>query len=59
MRQAPGPGVPLQPQRERPEPWDEGMHLGYAIQWFSIGTILLVGSLWLAWQRRREQASRD
>src|SRR5262249_53966281 len=28
LRQAPGPGVPQQPVRSRPERWDEGMHLG-------------------------------
>ena len=56
LRQSPGPGVPLQPQRERPEPWDEGMHLGYAIQWFSFALILLGGSIWLAWLRARSPA---
>ena len=56
LRQAPGPGVPARPLRSRPEPWDEGMHLGYAIQWFSIALIVLVGSIWLAWARRRSSA---
>lgn len=53
LRQAPGAGVPARPLRSRPEPLDEGMHLGYAIQWFSFGLILLGGSAWLAWQRHR------
>jgi len=57
LRQAPGAGVPARPLRARPEPLDEGMHLGYAIQWFSFGSILLGGSLWLAWQRRRAAAA--
>jgi surfeit locus 1 family protein len=52
LRQAPGPGVPARPVRSRPEPLDVGLHLGYAIQWFSFGLILLGGSAWLAWQRR-------
>lgn len=53
LRQAPGPGVPAHPVRTRPEPLEEAMHLGYAIQWFSFGLILLGGSAWLAWQRRQ------
>ena len=53
LRQAPGAGVPARPARARPEPLDEGMHLGYAIQWFCFGAILLGGSIALAWQRRR------
>ena len=57
LRQAPGPGVPARPERSRPEPLDEGMHLGYAIQWFSFAAILLGGSLWLAWQRPRRPAA--
>jgi surfeit locus 1 family protein len=51
LRQAPGPGVPPQPERSRPERMEEGMHLGYAIQWFSFAVILLVGSIWLARSR--------
>jgi len=53
LRQAPGPGVPASPERSRPLPLDEGMHLGYAVQWFSFGFILLAGSAALAWQRNR------
>jgi surfeit locus 1 family protein len=56
LRQAPGPGVPAQPLRTRPEPWDEGMHLGYAVQWFSFALILLGGSIWLAFLRARAPA---
>ena len=56
LRQAPGPGVPARPARSRPEPLDEGMHLGYAIQWFSFAVILLGGSAALAWQRRPREA---
>jgi cytochrome oxidase assembly protein ShyY1 len=29
------------------------MHLGYAIQWFAVGAIILLGSIALAWSRRR------
>jgi cytochrome oxidase assembly protein ShyY1 len=29
------------------------MHLGYAVQWFLFGAILLGGSAILAWSRRR------
>ena len=51
LRQAPGPGVPPRPLRSWPQPYDEGTHLGYAVQWFAVGLILLGGSAWLSWQR--------
>ena len=41
------------PVRRVPAPYDEAMHLGYAIQWFVFATILSVGSLVLVWSRRR------
>ncbi len=43
VRQLPGPGVPARPLRCAPEPLDTGMHLGYAIQWFLIAVVMLVG----------------
>lgn len=52
LRQAPGPGVPPRPLRSWPPPYDEGTHLGYAVQWFAFAIILLGGSVWLALQRR-------
>jgi surfeit locus 1 family protein len=54
VRQLPGPGVPDDPVREPPRPYDEMMHLSYAIQWFTFAAILLVGSSLLARRRRRE-----
>ncbi len=53
LRQAPGPGVPGQPLRSPPRPFNEMTHLSYAIQWFLFATILLGGSAALAWSRRR------
>ena len=49
----PGAGVPAQPARAAPTPLDETMHLSYAIQWFLFGSILLFGSAFVAWSRRR------
>lgn len=53
VRELPGPGVPEAPRRTPPGPLNEAMHLGYAIQWFAVGAITLVGSIALAWSRRR------
>lgn len=56
VRELPGPGVPAAPRRSAPEPYDEFPHLSYAIQWFAFGAILLAGSGWLAWARRRARS---
>jgi surfeit locus 1 family protein len=48
IHQLPGPGVPDQPARDLPRPLDESMHIGYAIQWFAIAAIILIGSIALA-----------
>lgn len=40
----PGPDAPAEPLRSQPAPYDEMMHLSYAIQWFTFATILVVGS---------------
>jgi surfeit locus 1 family protein len=53
VRQSPGPGVPDEPRRSLPKPYDETMHLSYAVQWFLFAAILLGGSATLAWSRRR------
>jgi len=53
VRQLPAAGVPELPRRGTPKPFDESMHLNYAIQWFSFATILAGGSLALALRRRR------
>jgi surfeit locus 1 family protein len=53
VRQLPAEGVPAQPLRTNPTPYDEMMHLSYAIQWFSFATILVVGSLILGLRRKR------
>jgi surfeit locus 1 family protein len=52
VRELPGPGVPAQPLRRAPKPLDEGVHLGYAIQWFAIAAIVAGGSIALARSRR-------
>jgi surfeit locus 1 family protein len=56
VREFPGPGVPDRPRRSLPRPYNEMMHLGYAIQWFFFATIMLGGSVALAWSRRRRGA---
>ena len=53
VAELPGEGVPEIPARAAPTPLDEMMHLSYAIQWFLFGSILLFGSAFVAWSRRR------
>jgi len=48
IRELPGPGVGPVPLRTPPEPLDESVHLGYAIQWFAMATIIAGGSIALA-----------
>jgi cytochrome oxidase assembly protein ShyY1 len=57
VRELPGPGEPETPRRGAPEPYDEFVHVSYAIQWFAFGAILLIGSAWLAWSRRRARGA--
>jgi surfeit locus 1 family protein len=57
LRLLPEPGAPSLPVREPPRFYDETMHLSYAIQWFAMAIIVLVGSLALAWSRRRGAAA--
>lgn len=59
LRELPGPGVPARPLRAAPRPFDESMHLSYAVQWFLFGSILLGGSAALAWSRRRRAATSE
>ena len=54
----PGKGVPEKPLRVPPRPLDEITHLSYAVQWFVIAAILLVGSVALAWSQRRVRPPR-
>lgn len=53
VAELPGPGVPATPARAAPRPLNESTHWSYAAQWFLFGSILLFGSLMLAWSRRR------
>ncbi len=53
VRELPGPGVPAQPLRLPPRPYDEWMHVSYAIQWFLFAAILTGGSLAVARSRAR------
>jgi cytochrome oxidase assembly protein ShyY1 len=51
--EAPDSSLPLYPRRLEPRPLDDGPHLNYAIQWFSFGTIALVGGVILLYQERK------
>jgi surfeit locus 1 family protein len=51
--EAPDSGLPRYPRRLEPRPLDDGPHLSYAIQWFSFGTIALVGGVILLYQERK------
>lgn len=51
IRELPGPGVPQVPLRTPPEPFDESMHLGYAVQWFAMAVIIAGGGIALALRR--------
>lgn len=53
VKQLPALDLPPMPVRREPVPYDEAMHMGYAMQWFLFATILSVGSLVLARTRRR------
>lgn len=53
VRELPGDGVPAQPLRSAPRPFDESMHVGYAVQWFLFAAILVGGSSAVAFSRRR------
>lgn len=57
VRQAPGEGVPARPRRSEPMPFQTGMHLGYAIQWFVIAAVLLGGGGVLLRRRARGSGS--
>lgn len=59
VRQLPGPGVPAQPLRAAPKPYDEFMHISYAVQWFLFATIFLVGPLVVMRSRRRRVGRED
>jgi len=54
----PGSGVPEKPLRSLPRPYDEFMHVSYAVQWFLFAAILLGGSAALAWSKRRARPPR-
>jgi surfeit locus 1 family protein len=53
VRELPSADAARLPVREAPEPYDESMHLIYAVQWFAFAVILLVGPATLARARRR------
>jgi cytochrome oxidase assembly protein ShyY1 len=57
LRQLPGSGVPEWPKRSPPEPHDEGVHLGYAAQWFLFGAALLAVPFVVARLRRGRSTS--
>jgi surfeit locus 1 family protein len=56
VEQLPGAGVPAVPARARPRPYDESVHLSYALQWFAFAVIAVIGPLALARARRRAAA---
>ena len=53
IRELPGRDLPSRPLRSTPRPFDESMHVGYAVQWFLFAAILIGGSSAVAWGRRR------
>jgi surfeit locus 1 family protein len=55
VRQLPGEGVPSSPRRLSPPPFETGMHLGYAIQWFLIAGGLLAGGFVLVQRGSRRR----
>jgi len=52
LLELPGKGVPEKPLRSPPRRLDETTNLSYAVQWFVFATILLTGSVALAWSKR-------
>ena len=52
ITELPDPSGPAMPVREPVQPYEEFMHLSYAVQWFAFAAILLFGSLTLARARR-------
>jgi len=52
LQALPGPGAPVSPLRETPRPFDETMHLGYALQWFAIAALAPLVA-WFATRRTR------
>lgn len=56
ITELPESGGPAMPVREPPQPYDEFMHVSYAVQWFSFAAILVVGSIALERARRRRLA---
>jgi len=56
IRELPGPGVGPVPLRTPPQPLDESVHLGYAVQWFAMATIIAGGSIALALRKRANTA---
>jgi len=56
IRELPGPGVGPVPLRTPPEPLDESMHLGYAVQWFAMAVIIAGGSIALGLRKRANPA---
>jgi surfeit locus 1 family protein len=57
VRELPSVDAPRWPAREPPAPFEETLHLSYAIQWFAMATILVVGSVAVA--RSRHGRSRS
>jgi len=57
VRALPGPGSPDLPRREAPRPFEEGMHLGYAVQWFLFALAALAAGAFLVRVDRRRAPS--
>ena len=56
VRELPGSGVGPVPLRTPPQPLDESVHLGYAVQWFAMAAIIAGGSIALALRKRVKAA---
>jgi cytochrome oxidase assembly protein ShyY1 len=48
VRELPGADTPAGLARDAPAKLDEGLHLGYAVQWFAIALVVLGGGVALA-----------
>ncbi len=59
MKELPGPGVPEKPARAAPVPFDEALHLNYAVQWFSFAAIVMIGTIVLVTRSRRAKPVED
>lgn len=51
IRQSPDSGLPSYPRRLEPQPFNDGPHLSYAVQWFAFAAIAVVGGTIFAFRK--------